>query len=120
MLYIVPTPIGNLEDMTYRAVTVLSLCDKIYCEDTRHSSIVLRHYNIQKPTASLHAHSSDRVYQTLLSELQENKNIAVLSDAGTPGISDPAFTLLRCIIDAGIEYTVLPGSTAVIPAVVAA
>ena len=95
MLYIVPTPIGNLADMTFRAIEVLKSVDPILAEDTRTSSVLLNHYQIQKPISPYHQHNEHKVVQHLAEQLQAGKTIALLTDAGTPGISDPAFLLVR-------------------------
>ncbi len=116
MLYIVPTPIGNLEDITFRAVRILSEVDIIACEDTRTSGILLKHYDIKKPLVSYHSHSWVAKTEKLISELRAGKNIALISDAGTPGISDPGYTLVRDAVAANIEITALPGPSAVITA----
>jgi 16S rRNA (cytidine(1402)-2'-O)-methyltransferase len=91
MLYIVPTPIGNLADMTYRAVTILQSVDTILAEDTRTSGVLLKHYNISKPMFPYHQHNEHKITERLVQELQAGKTMALLTDAGTPGISDPAF-----------------------------
>ena len=116
-LTLVPTPIGNLEDITLRALRVLREADIIACEDTRTSGILLRHYNIQKPLTSFHVHNENEKLPALLEKLREGAKIAVISDAGTPGISDPGWILLRRAMDEGLEVDVLPGPSAVIPAV---
>ena len=117
MLYIVPTPIGNLEDITLRALRVLREADIIACEDTRTSSILLKHYGIEKTLTSFHVHNENEKLPVLLAMLREGKNIAVISDAGTPGISDPGWILLKRACDEGLDADVLPGPSAVIPAV---
>ncbi len=116
-LYLVPTPIGNLEDITLRALRVLREADIIACEDTRTSGILLRHYNIHKPLTSFHLHNENDKLPFLLSKLMEGAKIAVISDAGTPGISDPGWILLRHAMNEGMSVDVLPGANAVIPAV---
>ena len=116
-LTLVPTPIGNLEDITLRALRVLREADIIACEDTRTSGVLLRHYNIQKPLTSFHVHNENDKLPALLEKLREGAKIAVISDAGTPGISDPGWILLRRAMDEGLEVDVLPGPSAVIPAV---
>lgn len=116
-LYLVPTPIGNLEDITLRALRVLREADIIACEDTRTSGILLRHYNIHKPLTSFHLHNENDKLPFLLSKLREGAKIAVISDAGTPGISDPGWILLRHAMNEGMSVDVLPGPNAVIPAV---
>ncbi len=117
MLYLVPTPIGNLEDITLRALRVLREADIIACEDTRTSSILLNHYGIEKSLTSFHMHNENEKLPVLLAKLREGKNIAVISDAGTPGISDPGWILLKRAADEGLAVDVLPGPSAVIPAV---
>ncbi len=116
MLYLVPTPIGNLKDFTFRAVEVLQQVDFILCEDTRTSSKLLQHYNIQKPLTPYHQHNEHKVVEHLVSQLSAGKNIALITDAGSPGISDPAFLLVRACKAAGVEVTSLPGATALVPA----
>ena len=91
MLYIVPTPIGNLADMTYRAVAVLNEVDTILAEDTRTSGVLLKHYNISKPLFSYHQHNEHKITERIVQEIQAGKTMALITDAGTPGISDPAF-----------------------------
>ena len=98
MLYIVPTPLGNLKDITLRSLEVLQAVDFILCEDTRTSSKLLKHYNIQKPLSPYHQHNEHKVWQHLVHQLVDGKKIALITDAGTPGISDPALLLVReCI-----------------------
>jgi len=116
MLYLVPTPIGNLKDFTFRAVEVLQQVDFILCEDTRTSSKLLQHYNIQKPLTPYHQHNEHKVLEHLVSQLSAGKNIALITDAGSPGISDPAFLLVRACKAAGVEVISLPGATAFVPA----
>jgi 16S rRNA (cytidine1402-2'-O)-methyltransferase len=118
MLYIVPTPIGNLQDITLRAIEVLKSVDLILAEDTRTSSKLLNHYQIHKPLSSYHQHNEHKVLQHLVNQLLEGKTIAVITDAGTPGISDPAFLLVRESIKVGIKVESLPGATAFVPALV--
>ena len=118
MLYIVPTPIGNLQDITLRAIDVLKSADLILAEDTRNSTKLLNHYGIHQPLSPYHQHNEHKVLQHLVDQLQEGKNIAVITDAGTPGISDPAFLLVRECIKAGIKVETLPGATAFVPALV--
>jgi 16S rRNA (cytidine1402-2'-O)-methyltransferase len=117
-LYLVPGPIGNLGDITYRAVETLQLVDVILCEDTRTSSVLLKHYGIQKTLWSYHLHNEHKVLDQLIAQLQSGKKIALLSDAGTPGISDPGFLLVRACKQQGISVTCLPGATAFVPALV--
>lgn len=116
-LTLVPTPIGNLEDITLRALRVLREADIIACEDTRTSAILLTHYDIHKPLTSFHVHNENDKLPFLLQKLREGAKIAVISDAGTPGISDPGWILLRRAMDEGLPADVLPGPNAVIPAV---
>ena len=118
MLTLVPTPIGNLEDITLRALRVLREADIIACEDTRTSSILLKHYGIDKPLTSFHLHNENEKTPALLERLKHGENIAVISDAGTPGLSDPGWILLRKAVDEGLDVDVLPGATALIPAVI--
>lgn len=118
ILYIVPTPVGNLEDMTLRAVRVLKEADLILAEDTRTSSVLLKHYDIHKPLRSHHKFNEHKASQEVVNELLAGKNIALISDAGTPGISDPGFFLARLCSAEGIEVQTLPGATACIPALV--
>lgn len=113
-----PGPIGNLGDITYRAVETLQLADVILCEDTRTSSVLLKHYGIQKTLWSYHLHNEHKVLDQLIAQLQSGKKIALLSDAGTPGISDPGFLLVRACKQQGIPVTCLPGATAFVPALV--
>ena len=115
-LTLVPTPIGNLEDITLRALRVLKEADLIACEDTRTSGILLRKYEIQTKLTSFHLYNENNKLKYLLEKLQEGMKIVVISDAGTPGISDPGWILLRRAIDEGIEVDVLPGATAFVPA----
>lgn len=118
MLYLVPTPIGNLKDITLRALEVLKEVDVILAEDTRTSSHLLNHYQITKPLSPYHQHNEHKVLHHLVSQLLEGKKIAVITDAGTPGISDPAFLLVRECIKVGIKVECLPGATAFVPALV--
>lgn len=116
-LTLVPTPIGNLEDITLRALKVLREADLIACEDTRTSSILLKHYDIHKNLTSFHLHNENEKLPVLLQKLREGAKIAVISDAGTPGISDPGFILLKRAIEENLQVDVLPGATALLPAV---
>ena len=118
MLYIVPTPIGNLGDITYRAVQVLSDVDLILAEDTRVTKRLLDKYHISTPLQSYHAHNEHERTSRIISLLSDGKTIALVSDAGTPGISDPGFLLTRACREAGEEIVVLPGPTALIPALI--
>jgi 16S rRNA (cytidine1402-2'-O)-methyltransferase len=118
MLYLVPTPIGNLKDITLRALEVLKSVDLILAEDTRNTSHLLNHYQIIKPLSPYHQHNEHKIVQHLISQLQGGKKMAVVTDAGTPGISDPAFLLVRECIKAGVKVECLPGATAFVPALV--
>ncbi len=117
-LYIVPTPIGNLEDITLRAINVLKNADLILAEDTRTSSFLLKHLGIEKPLRSYHQHNEHKILQELIRDLHNGKNIALVSDAGTPGISDPGFLLIREAIANDVTIVSLPGATAFVPALV--
>lgn len=117
-LYICPTPIGNLEDITYRTLRVLNEVDLIAAEDTRHSIRLLNHFEISKPLTSYHDHNKDTKGDYLISKLLEGENIAVISDAGMPGISDPGELIVRQAIENNIEIEVLPGATAFVTALV--
>jgi 16S rRNA (cytidine1402-2'-O)-methyltransferase len=117
-LYIVPTPIGNLEDITLRAINVLKQVDLILAEDTRTSSFLLKHLDISKPLKSYHQHNEHKILEELMLALNSGKNIALISDAGTPGISDPGFLLIREAIANNVTIISLPGSTAFVPALV--
>jgi 16S rRNA (cytidine1402-2'-O)-methyltransferase len=118
MLYLVPTPIGNLGDITLRALEILKSVDLIACEDTRHSGHLLRHFEIHKPLVSYHEHNEARRTAELIEELAHGKSIAVVTDAGLPGISDPGHRLLAACIERGLPYTVLPGPSAVLTALI--
>lgn len=118
MLYLVPTPIGNLKDITLRALEVLKDVDMILAEDTRTTSHLLNHYQITKQLSPYHQHNEHKVLQHLVSQLLEGKKMAVVTDAGTPGISDPAFLLVRECIKVGVKVECLPGATAFVPALV--
>ena len=117
-LYLVPTPIGNLGDMTFRALEVLKEVDLVLAEDTRKSGILLKHFNISKPVQSHHKFNEHRSIQSLVQRLKGGTSIALVTDAGTPGISDPGFLLVRTCIEHGIEVETLPGPTAFVPALV--
>ena len=119
MLYIVPTPIGNLEDITQRALRVLSEADLILAEDTRTSGLLLKHFDIRRPMLSYHKFNEHQSVERLVERLLAGETIAVVSDAGTPGISDPGFLLAREAVRAGVEVSCLPGATAAVPALVA-
>jgi 16S rRNA (cytidine1402-2'-O)-methyltransferase len=114
MLFLVPTPIGNLGDMTVRAIDVLKEADFIACEDTRHSIRLLRHFGIEKPLVSYHEHNEARRTAEFIDQLAAGKKIAIISDAGLPGISDPGHRILRACQERGLPYTVLPGASAVL------
>jgi 16S rRNA (cytidine1402-2'-O)-methyltransferase len=117
-LYVVSTPIGNLEDITNRALRVLAEVDLIAAEDTRTSGILLKHFSIRKPLISYHSYNEKRATENLVGELQAGKSVAVITDAGTPGISDPAFSLVRSAIEHRIPVVQIPGATAFVPALV--
>src|SRR3954469_7940890 len=117
-LYLVPTPIGNLQDITLRALEVLKSVDLILAEDRRTSSKLLNHYQVQRPITPYHQHNEHKVVQHLVNQLTEGKKMAVITDAGTPGISDPAFLLVRECIKVGVKVECLPGATAFVPALV--
>ena len=118
MLYIVPTPIGNLKDITFRSLEILKEVDLILAEDTRTTGKLLNHYEIQKQLTPFHQHNEHQVLQHLVNQLLHGKKMALVSDAGTPGISDPAFLLVRECIKVGISVQCLPGATAFVPALV--
>jgi 16S rRNA (cytidine1402-2'-O)-methyltransferase len=118
MLYLIPTPIGNLSDMTYRAVELLNAVDLILAEDTRTSSVLLNHYNIHKPISPYHQHNEHKIVSHLTDQLSMGKTMALITDAGTPGISDPAYLLVKACVENGIEVHCLPGATAFVPALV--
>lgn len=118
MLYIVPTPIGNLKDITLRAIEVLQQVDVILAEDTRTSQKVLNHYQIQKTLYAYHMHNEHTQVPNIISQMQSGRVFALISDAGTPGISDPAFLLVRACRQANIKVETLPGATAFVPALV--
>ena len=118
MLYIVATPIGNLKDITFRAIEVLKSVDLIACEDTRHTKILLDHYDIHKPTTSFFQQNRFTKGEYILGLLKEGKDIALVSDAGTPGILDPGYNLINLAIENEIAITVIPGATAFVNALV--
>ncbi|HOG19146.1 MAG TPA: 16S rRNA (cytidine(1402)-2'-O)-methyltransferase [Salinivirgaceae bacterium] len=118
MLYVVPTPIGNLEDITLRAIRTLKEVDAVVAEDTRTSGILLKHYSISKPLISFHKFNEHRMLTSLIDKMLQGETLALISDAGTPGISDPGFLLVREAISNDIQVVTLPGATAMIPAVV--
>jgi 16S rRNA (cytidine1402-2'-O)-methyltransferase len=117
-LYLIPSPIGNLGDITYRAVEVLKQADTILCEDTRSSAVLLKHYNISNPLTPYHQHNEHKILSHLIEQLQTGKTFALLTDAGTPGISDPGFLLVRECIRNNIRVECLPGATAFVPALI--
>ena len=117
-LFIVPTPIGNLEDLTFRALRLLKECDVIFAEDTRHTSKLLQHYSISKPLVSFHSQNEHKTLLNCIERIKQNQNCVLVSDAGTPGISDPGFLLIRECIKEEIEVECLPGATAFVPALV--
>jgi 16S rRNA (cytidine1402-2'-O)-methyltransferase len=118
MLYLVPTPLGNLKDITLRSLEVLQSVDVILCEDTRTSSKLLQHYNIQKPLSPYHQHNEHKIVQHIVEQLNAGKTMALITDAGTPGISDPAFLLVRECVKNNVKVECLPGATAFVPALV--
>ncbi len=117
-LFIVPTPIGNLADITLRALEVLKTVDTVLAEDTRTSSKLLRHYQIEKPLQSFHNFNEHRVVDGLISRMRDGEIMALVSDAGTPGISDPGFLIARAALQAGLTMECLPGPTAFVPALI--
>lgn len=118
MLTLVPTPVGNLEDITLRALRILREADLIAAEDTRHAVILLKHHGISRPLVSLHEHNEAARAEEMAKRLAAGENIALLTDAGTPGISDPGFRVVRECIARGLEFTVLPGPSSILPALV--
>lgn len=116
-LYLVATPIGNLQDITFRAVETLRQVDLIAAEDTRHAAILLRHYEIHKPAVSYHDFNERQVAPQLVAQMQQGKNIALITDAGSPGISDPGFFLVRAAVAESIVVEAIPGASAVVTAV---
>ena len=118
MLYLVPTPVGNLEDITLRALRVLKECDLILAEDTRTSGLLLKHFDIRRPMLSYHKFNEHQTVAHIVERLQAGETVAVVSDAGTPGISDPGFLVAREASRAGVEVCCLPGATAFVPALV--
>jgi 16S rRNA (cytidine1402-2'-O)-methyltransferase len=118
LLTLVPTPVGNLEDITLRALRILREAGLIAAEDTRHASILLKHHGISRPLLSLHEHNEAQRAEEIAQRLATGENIAMLTDAGTPGISDPGFRVVRECIARGLEFTVLPGPTSILPALV--
>ncbi|HEC43229.1 MAG TPA: 16S rRNA (cytidine(1402)-2'-O)-methyltransferase [Bacteroides sp.] len=118
-LFVVPTPVGNLEDITYRAIRILEEADLVLAEDTRKTRILLKHYNLSKKTLSHHTFNEHKFLVSLISRIRQGEAVALVSDAGTPGISDPGYLLIRECIRNDIEVEVLPGPTAFVPALVA-
>ena len=117
MLYLVATPIGNLQDITLRALTTLREVDFVASEDTRKTGMLLKHFEISKPQIAFHEHNEERAGERILSILMEGKSVGLVTDAGTPAIADPGFSIVRKAIDAGIEVSMIPGPTALIMAV---
>ena len=117
-LFIVPTPIGNLEDITLRSIRILEECDLILAEDTRVTKRLLNHLNISKPLLSFHAHNEHKVLDKTIERITQNTSTVLVSDAGTPGISDPGYLLIRSCIENNIKIECLPGATAIIPALI--
>lgn len=117
-LYLVPTPVGNLEDITLRALRILKEVDCILAEDTRTSSVLLKHYDIHKPLQSHHKFNEHETSATVVTRILAGESVALISDAGTPGISDPGFMLVRECVQQGVEVECLPGATAFVPALI--
>jgi|TARA_B110000046_G_scaffold99567_1_gene107063 16S rRNA (cytidine1402-2'-O)-methyltransferase len=118
VLFLVPTPIGNLADMTFRAIDVLKSVDLILAEDTRTSGILLKHYEIHTPMKSFHTHNEHQQTEIVIKKLEEGIKVALISDAGSPGISDPGYLLAKAALDAQLQIEALPGPTALIPAII--
>jgi len=118
LLYLIPTPLGNLKDITLRSLEVLQQVDVILCEDTRTSSKLLNHYQIQKPLSPYHQHNEHKIVPHIVDQLRSGKTMALITDAGTPGISDPAFLLVRECIKQDVKVECLPGANAFVPALV--
>lgn len=118
-LFLVPTPIGNLEDMTFKAVRILKEVDLVLAEDTRTSKKLLQHYEIETPLRSFHTHNEHKVVDAIVQQLENGAQYALVSDAGSPGISDPGFLLARACVAANIDIEALPGATAFVPALTA-
>lgn len=118
MLYVVPTPVGNLEDITFRAIRILKEAELILAEDTRTTSVLLKHYDIHTPLRSHHKFNEHETSEQLADEILAGKMVALVSDAGTPGISDPGFMLVRACVERGVEVQCLPGATAFVPALI--
>ena len=117
-LYLVPTPVGNLEDMTFRAVNVLKSVDCILAEDTRTSAVLMKHYGITTPLVSHHKFNEHKTSESIADRILGGENFALVTDAGTPGISDPGFLLVRTCVEKGVDVECLPGATAFVPALV--
>ncbi|NNC83777.1 MAG: 16S rRNA (cytidine(1402)-2'-O)-methyltransferase [Flavobacteriales bacterium] len=118
MLYIVPTPIGNLADITLRAIDILKKVDLILAEDTRTSAKLLQHHGIETSMRPFHQHNEHKVLEDIIAQMESGNTLALISDAGTPGISDPGFLLVRACVEQGIAVETLPGATAFVPALV--
>lgn len=118
MLYLVATPIGNLSDITLRALEVLREVDCVASEDTRKTGVLLKHFDIKRPQISFHEHNEHRAGKRIMGLLEEGKSVALVTNAGTPGISDPGFTLVRSAVEAGLEVTMIPGAAAFVMAIV--
>ena len=118
MLYVIPTPVGNLEDMTFRAIRILKEADLVLAEDTRTSGILLKHFEIKKPMQSHHKFNEHKTVENVIQRIKGGETVALVSDAGTPGISDPGFLVVRECVRNGIEVQCLPGATAFVPALV--
>ena len=117
-LTLVPTPIGNLDDITLRALKVLTDCNTILCEDTRHSGKLLKHHGISNKLQPFHQHNEHKITRSLIQKMESGEHLALITDAGTPGISDPGYLLVRASIEANIQVECLPGATALVPAIV--
>ncbi|MFK7809176.1 MAG: 16S rRNA (cytidine(1402)-2'-O)-methyltransferase [Saprospiraceae bacterium] len=119
MLYLVPTPIGNLEDMTFRAINVLKEVDVVLAEDTRTSKKLFQHYEISTPLRAYHAHNEHGITPGLVAQLEGGAKMALITDAGSPGVSDPGFLLVRACVESSVDIIPLPGATAFVPAITA-
>ena len=115
-LYLIPTPIGNLDDITYRALKVLETVDVILCEDTRESMKLLKHFNINKKVMACHEYNEEKIKDNIVSLLREGKNLGLITDQGTPIISDPGYVIVKEVINSGFNVISLPGATAFVPA----
>lgn len=118
MLYLVATPIGNLQDITLRALDILREVDHVASEDTRKTGMLLKHFGIQKPQIAFHEHNEERAGARIVQLLRQGQSVAVVTDAGTPGISDPGYTLVRAALEAGLDFTMIPGPAAFVMALV--